>query len=120
MIRFAIFVDGSNLVGCMKDMNLRVDDYQAFYRHVFDEALDVWKEASALSNPPPLQLRRVYWYEVGSIDDWNLADPKAQVHLHERFEADKEVKRGYMAFAGERLKGASQDAIAKYSSPEVR
>ncbi len=42
MIRFAIFVDGSNLIGCLKDMNIRVDDYQAFYRHVFEEAVEVW------------------------------------------------------------------------------
>ena len=94
-------------------MNLRVDDYQAFYRHIFDEAVETWKDTAAVSATPFLQLRRVYWYEVGSIDDWNLADPKAQVHLRERFEADRDVKRTYMALAGEKLKGAAQDAIAK-------
>lgn len=113
MIRFAIFVDGSNLVGCLRDMNVRIDDYQAFYRHIFDEAVDTWKDSGAVSPAPALQLRRVYWYEVGSIDDWNLSDPKAQVHLRERFEADKDVKRTYMALAGEKLKGAPQEAVVK-------
>jgi uncharacterized LabA/DUF88 family protein len=112
MIRYAIFVDGSNLVGCLKDMNLRVEHYQAFYRYVFDEAVEVWKESAAVTSLPPLQLKRVYWYEVGSIDDWNLADPKAQVHLHERFAADRDLKRTHLALAGEKLKGAPQEAIA--------
>jgi uncharacterized LabA/DUF88 family protein len=113
MIRFAIFVDGSNLVGCLRDMNVSVDDYQAFYRYVFDEAVQVWKDTSAVSVAPSVQLRRVYWYEVGSMDEWNLAEPKAQVHLRERFEADRETRRGYMALAGEKLKGSPQDAVAK-------
>jgi hypothetical protein len=42
VIRFTIFVDGSNLLGCLKDMNLRVDDYQAFYRFIFAEGAEVW------------------------------------------------------------------------------
>jgi uncharacterized LabA/DUF88 family protein len=113
MIRFAIFVDGSNLFGCLRDMNLRVEDYQGFYRYIFDEAVGVWRETAAAATLPPLQLRRVYWYEVGSIDEWDLADPKAQVHLHERFENDREQKRAYFALAGEKLKGASQEAVAK-------
>lgn len=113
MIRFAIFVDGSNLVGCLRDMNLRVEDYQAFYRSIFDQAVEVWRDTGAVSTPPPLQLKRVYWYEVGSIDEWNLTDPKAQLHLQERFEADRELKRLYMALAGEKLKGAAQEAVTK-------
>jgi hypothetical protein len=59
----------------------------------------VWKDAAAATNLPPLQLKRVYWYGIGTIDEWNLADPKAQFHLHERFEADRDLKRIYLALA---------------------
>ena len=113
MIRFAIFVDGSNLLGSLKDMNIRVDDYQSFYHFIFSEAVEAWKGATAVSGSPSLSLKRVYWYEVGAIDEWNLADPKAQVHLRDRFEADKEVRRAYMALAGEKLKGGTQADVAK-------
>jgi len=35
MARFALFVDGSNLFGALKAMNLEVDDYEKLYAHVF-------------------------------------------------------------------------------------
>ena len=42
MRRFVTFVDGSNLDGVLKHLNLRVDDYGAFYRHVFEQSVQYW------------------------------------------------------------------------------
>jgi hypothetical protein len=109
-VRFALFVDGSNLFGIMKELQIRVDDYGKLYRFVFQRAYDAWKD-TLQGQPPSAQLRRVYWYVVGQMDDWNLTDPKAQLNLKERFESDREVKRAYMAIAGERLKGKPQASV---------
>jgi hypothetical protein len=111
--RFAVFVDGSNLFGSLKSMNVEVSDYEPFYRFIFDEAVRIWRESFNTVTPIPAQLRRVYWYALGSIDQWDLANPKAQLHLHERFESDIVVKRTYLALAGAKLAGESQQKIAE-------
>ena len=46
MTGFALFVDGSNLFGSLKDMKVQVDDYQAFYKHIFEQSVESWKEAT--------------------------------------------------------------------------
>ena len=112
MTRFALFVDGSNLYGSLRNMNLLVDDYQTFYRHVFDEAVSSWRDVTGALPSCPAELRRVYWYAIGSIDEWDLTDPKAQAHLRERFEGDRSAQRVYMALAGQKLHGESQGKIA--------
>jgi hypothetical protein len=38
MIKFAFFVDGSNLFGSLKGMNIEVDDYQAFFNYLYKAA----------------------------------------------------------------------------------
>src|SRR5450759_3028066 len=42
MYRFALFVDGSNLFGALKAMNLEVHDYERFYSYLYREAQVVW------------------------------------------------------------------------------
>ena len=111
MHRFALFVDGSNLFGSLRTMSLRVDDYESFFQYIFDQAVLRWSE-TIRGIQPQAQLFRVYWYEVGTMDQWDLADVKAQAHLRDRFEGDREIRRTYMALAGQKLKGASQDKIA--------
>lgn len=111
MYRFVTFVDGSNLVGVLGRMSLRVDDYEAFFRYVFDAAIKTWRSTFE-GTAPSAQLHRVMWYEVGSIDDWNLADPKAQAVLRDIFEKDKDLKRSYMALAGQKLSGRPQTEVA--------
>ena len=58
MLRFVTFVDGSNLDGVLKHLNLRVDDYGAFYRHVFEQSVHYWgrtfAEGLALADRPAL------------------------------------------------------------------
>src|SRR3954468_7930871 len=42
MQRFVTFVDGSNLDGVLKHLNLRVDDYGSFFRPIFEESVLQW------------------------------------------------------------------------------
>lgn len=114
MVRFAMFVDGSNLFGSLKTMGLEVRDYESFYRFIYQQALARWREQVDSGQTVAAQLRRVYWYEVGSMDAWDLADPKSQATLREWFEKDKELKDAYMAAAGKKLGvGTGQDKVAK-------
>ena len=53
MLRFVTFVDGSNLDGVLKHLNLRVDDYGAFYRHVFEQSVHYWGRTFAEGSPWP-------------------------------------------------------------------
>ena len=100
MARFAIFVDGSNLFGAMKSMNLETDDYESLYGYVFKEAHSAWIAVSRQTEKIPSELRRVYWYAVGSIDDWDLTLPQSQTALHKAFERDREVKDFWLSKAG--------------------
>ncbi len=112
MHRFAIFVDGSNLYGTLKYLGVTIDDYGWLYRYVFDKAIEEWRASFSPGFSPPAQLCRIYWYAVGKIDAWDLPSPKAQTHLRQRFEEDRDVKRAYMALSGPKFPGAAQDKIA--------
>lgn len=91
MLRFLIFVDGSNLFGVLKNLNLEVDDYEALFRHIYREAARLWHEVTGASSFPT-QLRRVYWYVVATMDDWDLTIPQSQMALRERFRQDYEIR----------------------------
>ena len=54
----------------------------------------------------------MYWYQVGSIDEWNLDDAQAQAYLRDRFEENKQIKAGYMASAGKTMQGKPQSDVA--------
>ena len=111
-MRFAIFLDGSNLFGTMKHMNARVPDYQAFFKYIFRKSVESWKSSVYAEPWPPIELRRVYWYAVGEMDDWKLADAKAQAYLKEQFDQNRTVKAAFMAEAGKKLAGQPQDKVA--------
>lgn len=96
MVRFVTFVDGSNLDGVLKHLNLRVDDYGSFYRHVFDQSVQDWGRTFADGSPwPSAQHSRIYWYAVGKMDEWDLNDPKAESRLRSRFEMNPRLREGY-------------------------
>jgi uncharacterized LabA/DUF88 family protein len=107
MARFAIFVDGSNLFGAMKSMNLETDNYESLYGYLFKEAHSAWTEVSRQTEKIGSELRRVYWYSVGSIDEWNLSLPQSQTALHTAFVRDQEVKNVWLAKAGKANPGLS-------------
>ncbi len=97
MLRFVTFVDGSNLDGVLKHLNLRVDDYGAFYRHVFEQSVHYWGRTFAEgSNWPTAQHTRIYWYVVGKMDEWDLNDPKAEARLRGRFEVNPRLRDAYV------------------------
>ena len=116
--RIAIFVDGSNLFGSLSDMRVQVDRYDDFFAFVLERAIAEWGRQSRLSSPVPTQLLRVYWYEVGSIDEWDLTDAKAQATLRDVFDRNRDLNARYMADAGQALANRpeserSQDAIRR-------
>ena len=101
MYRFVIFVDGSNFAGALRRLSLRIDNYEPLFRHIFEGATKAWRTTFDGAGAPA-QLHRVKWYEVGSLDEWNLDDSKAQLALRDVFERDHDVKRFYMALASQK------------------
>ncbi len=111
MLRFATFVDGSNLDGVLKHLNLRVDDYGSFYRFIFEESVSHWGRTFAQGAPwATAQHARIYWYVVGKMDDWDLNDPKAEQRLRSRFEISNRLRDGYIEEVLRRQPGLAQDA----------
>lgn len=100
MAKFAIFVDGSNLFGALKSMNLEVDDYERLFGYVFKEAYAAWSSVTHQSDKPAAELRRVYWYVVGTIDEWDLSLPQSQTALRDAFSKDKEIRDLWLAHEG--------------------
>ena len=110
MQRFVTFVDGSNLDGVLKHLNLRVDDYGSFYRHVFEESVALWGRTFANGAPwDSAQHSRIYWYVVGKMDEWDLADPKAEGRLRNRFELNPRLRDGFLEEVERRRPDLPQD-----------
>lgn len=104
MQRFVTFVDGSNLDGVLKHLNLRVDDYGSFYRHVYEQSVQYWGRTFAEGSPwPPAQHSRIYWYVVGKMDEWDLSDPKAEARLRSRFELNTRLRDSYLEDVARRM-----------------
>lgn len=76
--RVVFFVDGSNLMGSLKKLGLQVDEYGSFFKYLFAESVDQWRSSFFESSDASARLLRVNWYEVGSIDEWNLSDAKVE------------------------------------------
>lgn len=111
MYRMAVFIDGSNLDGMLKRMALQVADYGAFFKFIVDKSIETWRSAISAGHLEPVLLQRIYWYRVGSIDDWNLNDPKVVEHIRSLFDRSPYHKRNYMALAGQKLKDQPQGKI---------
>src|SRR5262245_12342132 len=111
MYRFVTFVDGSNLAATLRRLSLRIDNYEPLYRHIFENATKAWR--TTFEGPgAAAQLHRVKWYEVGSLDEWNLDDERAQLVLRDIFERDGDTKRLYMALAAQRNPNRSRADLA--------
>jgi len=94
-------------------MSVEVEDYQAFFNYLYKAAEQQWRSSVSAGQGTDTLLQRIYWYQVGSIDDWNLDDAQAQAYLRERFDDSKQLKAGYMAAAGKTLAGQNQEAVAR-------
>jgi len=110
-MRFAIFVDGSNLMGSFRHLNIRVNEYQKFFDFVFHQSIDNWKKCLYPDHNRQCELKRVYWYGVGSIDDIDLSDPKTQSNLQGYFKQTGSVLKSYLAEASKRHPGYTQEQI---------
>ncbi|MBU1230665.1 MAG: NYN domain-containing protein [Proteobacteria bacterium] len=97
MQRFAFFVDGSNLYGSLRTMNLEINNYSQLYAHMYREAVRTWHEVTLQDAPASAQLRRVYWYAVGSIDDWDLQNQQSRTALRSAFVRDQEIRALWLA-----------------------
>ena len=76
---------------------MRVDDYGAFYRHVFEQSVHYWGRTFAEgSRWPTAQHSRIYWYVVGKMDEWDLNDPKAESRLRARFDMNPRLRDAYI------------------------
>jgi uncharacterized LabA/DUF88 family protein len=111
--RFAIFVDGSNLIGDLRTLNLHVGDYEQFFSYLFKQSVEAWKCCFHDTSLPAVELRRVYWYALGHIDDWDLSNTEALKFLREQFEKDKVGYKDAISNAGKTNPGKSQSAIAE-------
>jgi len=112
MKRFAIFCDGSNLFGSLRKLNLKVTDYQEFYKLIFDESVKAWLACTAYDNNKiEAVLQRIYWYVLGDIDYISTDDAKFHSLMKDLFDNDKTLKRSYMAVAGQKMKSTEQDKV---------
>ena len=111
MARFAIFVDGPNLFGALKSMNLEVDNYEDLYGYVFREAHSAWETVTHQTDKVASELRRVYWYTVGSMDEWNLTLPQSQAALRNAFLRDKEIHDYWLTVEGRANPGLAPNKL---------
>ncbi len=108
MLRMMVFVDGSNLVGDFRRMNLQVDNYEAFFHHVVERALEVWKPCCFPKSAEPVRLLRINWYALAQLDKWNLDDSEALKTLREQFDNNRELKSQHMAAVGHSMPNKSE------------
>ncbi len=111
MKRFALFVDGSNLFGALKTLNVEIQDYEKLYGYIFEQARTVWRQAARTGETAPAELRRVYWYVVGSMDEWDLSLPQSQTALRNGFGKDKEIRDYWSSVAGKANPGLSAASL---------
>jgi len=103
------FVNGSNLFGTFKHLEVFVDDYEALYRYIFSQAVEQWRTTVNSAAPIPLRLLRVYWYVVDSMDEWDLNSMRSRQYLHERFVEDREVRSRWITEAARTNAGRGMD-----------
>lgn len=109
--RFAFFVDGSNLMGSLKKLGVQVDEYGRFFQYLFTESVDAWRSSFFDPSSATARLLRVNWYEVGSMDEWHLDDPKVEQSLKDSFSRDADLKRSFMSLAGQKSQGLTQQQL---------
>ena len=109
MHRFMSFVNGSNLFGAFKHLEVFVDDYEALFSFLFEETVKRWRTTIDGAVRPPAQQVRIYWYVVDSMDEWDLQNPRTKQHLYERFQDDREIKNRWITEAVRSLAGTGAD-----------
>jgi uncharacterized LabA/DUF88 family protein len=107
-MRYACFVDCSNLIGSLNKINLRINDYQCFFRFIVEESYKQVLTAYLNRSPEPeALLSRVYWYAVGHLDQYDFSDPQMKSFFQKIFNDSGEVKRSFMSDVGKSTTGLS-------------
>lgn len=111
MTKFIVFIDGSNLFGSLRKLNLHVSRYEDFFNHILTKAIDSWHSSMISGEKEDARLVRVLWYEVGSIDEWDLSDSRVAATLKEWFDADLDLKARYLDLVGRQMSGQAQSVV---------
>ncbi len=98
-MKFAVFVDGPNLMGSLWNLNLNVENYQSFYNHITAKAVKEWRTCFVESGQSPALVWRVFWYQIGSIDDFYFDNPAFEKSLRRSFDGNTELKRTFVSIA---------------------
>lgn len=107
-MRFACFVDYSNLIGSLTKLNLRINDYQSFFYFIVEQSYQQVLNAYINSSPQPeAKISRVYWYAVGHLDQYEFSEPQTKAHFQKVFNDSGEVKRMFMSEIGKSTTGLS-------------
>jgi len=111
MLRFALFVDGSNLLGALKAMSLHIDDYEALYGYVYKEAAGLGTKSHFNQFHSPPNCGGSTGTFLGTMDDWNLALRQSQTALHDAFLKDKDIKDYWLAIIGKTNPGLTPEKL---------
>ncbi|MBB5033205.1 NYN domain-containing protein [Prosthecobacter vanneervenii] len=112
MHKFGIFVDGSNLTGSLGKLNLKIPDYESFYKYVFREGASHWAQSfHSAQTRLDARLHRVMLYQLGEMDYLDFSDPKLQANQRELFDRSPEVKNHFMREAGIKLQNLQNDEL---------
>ncbi|MCY4046682.1 MAG: NYN domain-containing protein [Candidatus Dadabacteria bacterium] len=98
-MRFAAFVDGPNLMGSFRNLGLNIDDYQSFYNFVMRRAVAEWSKCVVGECETTTLVWRVFWYQIGSIDELRFDNPAFEESLRRNFERDAELKHSFVSAA---------------------
>lgn len=114
-MRIACFVDYSNLVGSLRKMNMQIKDYQCFFKHIIEES---YKKLTVVFVKEPRQsetmLTRIYWYAVGSVDNYDFSDSQVKKLLEKLFNEAVNIKHMLMSEIGKQYSGiSSSDTYSK-------
>lgn len=109
-MRFAAFVDGPNLMGSFRSLSLNIDDYQSFYDFVMRRAVMEWKKCVVGECSVTTLVWRVFWYQIGSIDEFRFDHPAFEESLRRNFERDAELKRSFISAAHRDSRGNPEES----------
>lgn len=101
--RFMTFVDGSNLYGTLRKLGIKVQDFEAFYRKIFESAAERWSSTWYRGTDVAARQVRIYWYVVAWMDEWDFQNPSTREHLRDRFFNDRDLRRFWMAETARRI-----------------
>ena len=99
-LKIAIFVDGPNFIGSIRRLHLEIDNFTEFYRHLLQRSAEQYAQSFVGAQAEPLQLWRINWYQIGSIDDIRIEDPNFIYQLREMYRMTPDISRAYHAIAG--------------------